>query len=106
MVKLRVVTTKKKKGATGIHLVDPSKRQIADAKERAEAQGFSVVWVHKTKEKQYQARIKYPAHFSKRDFFGSWHPVKGSSVEDVKRQILKGTVGLNKKRIQVRKKRK
>lgn len=49
MVKIRVTTAKRKMGARGIHLVDPTKTQIADAKERAVSQGFSTVWVHKTR---------------------------------------------------------
>ena len=33
----------------GIHLFDPSKRQIEDAKEDAQNKGFSAVYIHRTR---------------------------------------------------------
>ena len=37
------------KGAMGIHLFDPTKKQIEDAKEDAINKGFPFVYVHKTR---------------------------------------------------------
>lgn len=41
--------TAKSVRAIGIHLFDPTKRQIDDAKEDADNKGFSSVYVHKTR---------------------------------------------------------
>ncbi len=39
--------TMKDWNAVGIHLVAPTKTQIANAKEDADNKGFGIVWVHR-----------------------------------------------------------
>lgn len=41
--------TNQNKNNQGIHLFDPSKRQIEDAKEDADNKGFRFVYVHRTR---------------------------------------------------------
>lgn len=41
--------TNRNKNSVGIHLFDPTKKQIEDAKEDAENKGFPRVYVHRTK---------------------------------------------------------
>ncbi len=41
--------TNQNKNSMGIHLFDPAKRQIEDAKEEARAKGFPFIYVHRTR---------------------------------------------------------
>ena len=48
MVKVKRGTSKNVR-AIGIHLFDPTKRQVEDAKDDADSKGFPFVYVHKTR---------------------------------------------------------
>ena len=41
--------TNQNKNNIGIHLFDPTKKQVEDAKDEAEAKGFPFVYVHRTR---------------------------------------------------------
>lgn len=41
--------TNENKNNIGIHLFDPTKRQVEDAKEDADIKGFPFVYVHRTR---------------------------------------------------------
>lgn len=47
MVKTKTVKTKADLSKAGIHIFNPTKKQLKDAKERAKQKGFSTVWIHK-----------------------------------------------------------
>ena len=43
MVRVRVAKTKRQKEAQGVHITNPTKAELNEAKERAEIKGFKVV---------------------------------------------------------------